>query len=111
MDKMEHFREAKLYDGDALLIEHLDGHIGCHQKSPTRKQWHGYFELTADQHIPPGVHYRLVLTDGRTAEINAAEVQNSDVPGSHIHVAEFYVVGELKKAGRSLRDGNRRSLA
>lgn len=108
MEKMEHFREARLMDGDLVVMESIEGHLGHHVKSGGRKQYFGYFELHSHQHIEAGAHYQLVLSDGRVAEINASDVRNSDVPGSDLHVAEFYVVGDIRAKGRGLRDDGRR---
>ncbi len=105
MDKMEHFRGAKLMDGKKEVLADLEGYIGCHEKGHGRRQWHGYFELTKEQHITAGVHLLLVLPDARVAEINAADIQGSDMPGKNKHVAEFYVIGELRvqRRGHGLR--------
>lgn len=107
---MEHFRDACLMDGDREVLSHVDGHLGFHVKSGGRKQYFGYFELHSHQHIEAGAHYQLTLSDGRVAEVNASDVRDSDVPGSDLHVAEFYVVGDLRSRSRGLRDdGARRS--
>lgn len=106
MEKMEHFREGRLLKDEQVVIEKIDGHLGCHLKSQGRKQWFGYFELRSDQHVPAGSHYRLELADGRVAEINASDVQNSNVAGTDLHIAEFYVVGEVRSPRRGLREGN-----
>ena len=111
MEKMEHFRDGKLYFHDELFLENIDGHLGFHLKSGGRKQWFGYFELKNDQHINVGDHYDLVLADGRQAVINAADVPASEVPGQNLHVAEFYVVGDVRNARRGLRDTGRHRLA
>lgn len=111
MERMEHFRDGKLYKGDRLLLENLDGHLGYHLKSGGRKQWFGYFELKSEQHIAAGEHFTLLLADGRQADLNAADVPASDVPGRNVHVAEFYVVGEVRSARRGLRDEGRHRLA
>ena len=107
MDRMEHFRDATVTDGDREVFAHAEGYLGFHEKSHGRKQWHGYFELNKDQHLVSGAHYQLHLTDGRVAEINAADVQGSDTPGKDVHIAEFYVVGEIRAMRRGLRDDGR----
>ncbi len=112
MEKMEHFRNARLMDGSKEILNDLEGHLGFHEKSHGRKQWHGYFELGRDQHIAAGVHLQLILADGRVAEINASDIQGSNQPGRERHVAEFYVVGDIRKERRGLRDDEpRRHLA
>lgn len=102
MERMEHFRDARLIKHGECILDHVDGHLGHHVKSGGRKQWFGYFELRTDQHIAAGEHYQLVFADGRQAEVNAADVPASEVPGRDIHVAEFYVVGEVASARRGL---------
>lgn len=104
MEKMEHFRDATLMDGDRLVMDHVEGHLGHHVKSGGRKQYFGYFELHSHQHIEAGAHYQLILPDGRVAEINASDIQNSEQRGTDLHVAEFYVVGEIRNKRRGLRD-------
>ena len=112
MERMEHFREARLLDGDRVVMEHLDGHLGHHVKAAGRKQYFGYFELHHHQHIEAGAHYQLELPDGRVAEINASDVRNSEQTGTDLHVAEFYVVGEIRGRRRGLHDEvSRRPLA
>jgi hypothetical protein len=109
MERMEHFRDARLVDGATTILEHVEGYLGAHVKAHGRKQWHGYFELTNDQHVMAGAHYQLVLADGRIADINAADIRGSEVPGRQTHVVEFYVVGDLRGNRRgSLRDEVRR---
>ncbi len=104
MERMEHFQGARLFDGDQLLLEDLNGHLGHHTKPNGRKQWFGYFELRHDQHIEAGMHYRLELADGRTAELTASDVRDSEPSGTDVHAAEFYVVGELHGMRRGLSD-------
>lgn len=108
MERMEHFRDARLLDGETTVLEHVEGYLGAHVKSHGRKQWHGYFELDSEQHVATGAHYQLVLPDGRMAEINAADIRDSDIPGRRTHVAEFYVIGEIRSHRRNLRDDGRR---
>jgi hypothetical protein len=107
MERMEHFRDAKLMDGERVVLAGVEGYLGAHVKAHGRKQWHGYFELTNDQHVEAGGHYQLHLGDGRVAEINAADIRGSEHPGRHTHVAEFYVIGELRNARRGLKDAGR----
>jgi hypothetical protein len=108
MERMEHFRDAKLMDGERVVLQGVEGYLGAHIKAHGRKQWHGYFELTNDQHVESGAHYQLHLHDGRLAEINAADIRGSEVPGRQTHVVEFYVVGDVRHARRGLRDEGRR---
>jgi hypothetical protein len=108
MDRMEHFREAKILENGQVVLDHVEGYLGFHAKPNGRKQWHGYVELKPDQHVSAGVHLELQMADGRVAEINAAEVRDSDTPGRNIHIAEFYVIGDVRMARRGLRDGAQR---
>lgn len=104
MDRMEHFRNARVVSGDSVVLDSVDGYLGFHVKAHGRKQWHGYFELTKDQHLEAGARYNLLLADGRLADINAADVRDSDTPGKQVHIAEFYVVGDVRQQRRGLRD-------
>lgn len=104
MERMEHFRNARLVDGDNEALAGIEGYLGFHVKSQGRKQWYGYFELTKDQHVAAGAHYTLVLTDGRAGEIHAADVRSSDAPNKNVHIAEFYVIGEFKIQRRGLKE-------
>jgi hypothetical protein len=107
MERMEHFRGAKLMDAELVVLENVEGYLGAHIKAHGRKQWHGYFELDNNQHVEAGAHYQLVLSDGRQAEINAADIRGSEVPGRSTHVVEFYVVGDVRNTRRGLRDAGR----
>jgi hypothetical protein len=102
---MEHFRNARILQGETVLIEGLDGILSCREKSSHRREWHGYFETRQEIHLAPGVHYTLVLGDGRSAEINAGEIRGVDPTGVKMHVVEFYVVGDLHYQGRPHRVG------
>jgi hypothetical protein len=113
---MEHFHGAQIVQGDTILIEGLDGILSCREKSSHRHEWHGYFETRQEIRLTPGVHYKLVLGDGRSAEINAGEIRGIDPTGVKMHVVEFYVIGDLQYQGRPYRvgldkaAGQRRSL-
>lgn len=111
MSHMEHFRDGKLFEGERLVIEGLEGELAYREKSGGRKQWFGYFEVGSQTQIAAGSHYNLKLPDGRHAEINASDIRNSDVPGKATHAVEFYVVGEVRgQSRRSLEHGTRRPL-
>ena len=105
MDRMEHFRGARLKDKatEKEILSNVEGFLGQHMKG-SRMQWHGYFELAKDQHVPSGVHLLLVLPDNRVADLIAAEVRDSNSPGKTVHIAEFYVTGEPRLQKRGLRD-------
>ncbi|GIW86971.1 MAG: hypothetical protein KatS3mg108_1295 [Isosphaeraceae bacterium] len=102
---IEHFRGAKILRGEEVLIENLDGILSCREKSSHRREWHGYFETQQQIRLESGVHYKLVLNDGRSAEINAGEIRGVDPTGAKMHVVEFYVVGDLHYQGRPHRMG------
>ena len=55
MERMEHFR-GKLLDGDQVLLDPVDGYLGCHDMKAGHKNWFGYFELTSEEcEVNPGV--------------------------------------------------------
>ena len=91
MDRMEHIH-GKLCSGETVLMDDIDGYIGCHARPNGRKSYFGYFEAPSDKfkglnHNSP---YKLVLDDGRCAEIYA-DIHASNAPGRS--VAEFHVTG------------------
>ena len=109
MDRMEHFHGAKVLDGEKVVLDGVEGHLGCHVRAAGRKQWYGYFELDDTQHLDAGARYRLDFGDGRHADINAADIDGQTKAGPGRHVAQFYVVGEVRGHGhRRLDHGPRR---
>lgn len=95
MDRMEHIH-GKLYDGDKVLVEGIDGYLGHHDRHKGMKSYFGYFEMDAERlkgvdHNNP---YRLVLDDGRSAMI-FADILPSNKPGQVM--AEFHVTGQMRK--------------
>lgn len=97
---IEHFRDGKLLQGDQVVVEGVSGELACREKSGGRLQWHGFVEVPNTIHIELGAHLKLVLSDGRSAEINAADIQGSELPGRTVHAVEFYVVGDFHHQGR-----------
>ena len=95
MDRMEHI-SGKIVDGDRLVVDYSDGYLGCHDIGKGRKSYFGYFELPSERlaSLDQATRYRLVLSDGRAADI-FAEVLPSNTPG--LSLAEFHVSGMLKK--------------
>lgn len=95
MDKMEHIRGKVLQD-DAVVLEHVDGFLNCHEQKGGKKTFYGYFELEMDRSklLNAGTCYRLVLADGRKCNIYT-EIVPSNSPGKC--VAEFHVAGAFKK--------------
>ncbi|AMV39612.1 hypothetical protein [Planctomyces sp. SH-PL62] len=95
MERMEHIRGA-LIDGEDVVLEGIDGYLACHDHKGGRKTLYGYFEMPTErlQSLSHDRCYRLVLTDGRKANVYT-EVVPSNVPGNSI--AEFHVSGVLKK--------------
>jgi hypothetical protein len=103
MERMEHFHGATLKDGDAVVLDGLEGFLGFHVRAQGRKQWYGYFELATAQHIAAETRYRLMLKDGRIADINASAVPHSDAAQKGKHIIEFYVSGDIRGGrGRGL---------
>ncbi len=96
---MEHFRAARIVKDNQAVMENVDGILACREKSAGRKEWHGYFETTQAVPIEPGVHYELILADGRLAEVTAGEIRQADPTGVKMHVVEFYVIGDIRHRG------------
>ena len=97
---MDHFRDAKLFLDDDLLLEGFEGYIGFREKSGHRKEWHGYFLVEAAHHLDPSRKYTLVLGDGASATIRGSDLSACEINGGEKHAVEFYVVGDLRGAGR-----------
>ncbi|WP_165250781.1 hypothetical protein [Paludisphaera soli] len=95
MERMEHIRGA-LVDGDQVVLDDIDGYLASHDHKGGRKAFDGYFEMPTDrlQALSHDRCYRLVLSDGRKANVYK-EVVPSNVPGNSL--AEFHVSGALKK--------------
>lgn len=95
MDRMEHIK-GKIVEGDRIVLDQADGYLGCHDVGKGRKTYFGYFELPSDRltSLDQATRYRLVLSDGRAADI-FTEVIPSNTPG--LSLAEFHVSGMLKK--------------
>lgn len=100
MERMEHFR-AQLLNGDQVLLDAVEGYLGCHAKSGGQKTWFGNFELPADRRgtLNASTRYRLAFSDGRSGELYV-DVHDSNAPGRC--TAEFQLVGGLKEK-KSLR--------
>ena len=97
MDRMEHIHGKLLADNGArVLLEQVDGYLGYHSRKNGMKTYFGYFELPPEdtKRLDQNSPYRLVLDDGRIADIYA-DIHASNVPGKM--VAEFHVTGNLKK--------------
>ncbi|MDG3002775.1 hypothetical protein [Paludisphaera mucosa] len=95
MERMEHIH-GSLIDGEDVVLQEVDGYLASHDHKGGRKTLYGYFEMpTAElQRLNHDRCYRLVLSDGRKANIYT-EVIPSNVPGKSI--AEFHISGALKK--------------
>lgn len=100
MERMEHFR-GQLFNGDQVLLDSVEGYLGCHAKSGGQKTWFGNFELPADQRgsLSPSTRYRLAMIDGRSGDLYV-DVHDSNTPGKC--TAEFQLIGALKEK-KSLR--------
>ena len=97
---IEHFRGARVYQGELVIVDNVEGELTYREKSGGRREWHGFIEVPNTIHIEGGAHLKLVLADHREAEINAADIRGSEVAGRTTHAVEFYVVGDLHGAGR-----------
>ncbi len=94
MEKMEHIR-GKILEGEQTVLDPVDGYLASHDNKG-RKTFYGYFEMASEQlkALNQQTCYRLVLSDGRKANIYT-EIVPSNVAGRSI--AEFHVTGGLKK--------------
>jgi hypothetical protein len=94
MEKMEHIR-GKILNGDQVVLEAIDGYLASHDNKK-RKTLYGYFEMPTEhlKVLNQETCYRLVLSDGRKANIYT-EIVPSNVAGKS--VAEFHISGTLKK--------------
>jgi hypothetical protein len=101
MERMEHFR-GKLLDGEQVVIDLVDGYLGCHAMESGRKTWFGYFELSAEQRaqVNSGVRYNLNVSDGRSCDLYF-DIHPSNAPGKY--TAEFQVTGQVKEKRTLLR--------
>jgi hypothetical protein len=94
MDRMEHIR-GKILEGDQTVLDPVDGYLACHDHKG-RKTLYGYFEMPTEELkvLNRETCYRLVLSDGRQANIYT-EIVPSNIAGKS--VAEFHINGLLKK--------------
>jgi hypothetical protein len=93
--QIEHFRGGRVLFNEQVLLEDVAGELSCRQKTNGRREWHGFMEVPNHVHIAAGAHLKLELNDGRSAEINAADIPGSEVAGRETHPVEFYVCGDL----------------
>ena len=94
MERMEHIR-GKILEGDQTVLDSVDGYLACHDHKG-RKTLYGYFEMPTEELkvLNRETCYRLVLSDGRKANIYT-EIVPSNIAGKS--VAEFHISGLLKK--------------
>jgi hypothetical protein len=94
MERMEHIR-GKIIEGEQVLIDPVDGYLAFHDHKG-RKTFYGYFEMPSEQLkvLNHETCYKLVLTDGRRANIYT-EIVPSNMPGHS--VAEFHISGGIRK--------------
>jgi hypothetical protein len=94
MERMEHVR-GKIVEGDTIVIDPVDGYLASHEHKG-RKTLYGYFEMPSEQLkiLNNQTCYRLILSDGRKANIYT-EIVPSNIAGKS--VAEFHVSGTIRK--------------
>lgn len=94
MERAEHIR-GKILEGENVVLDPVDGYLRCHEHKG-RQTLYGWFEMPTDQLkvLNHETCYRLVLSDGRKANIYT-EIVPSNVTGKS--VAEFHISGGLKK--------------
>ena len=95
MDRMEHFH-GKLFEGDRVLLDDVDGYLGHHDRKNGLKTYFGYFEVATDrtEAIDGRNTYKLVFDDGRIGSIYT-DIHASNRPGQSL--AEFHVSGGLHR--------------
>ncbi len=95
MDHMEHIH-GKPCEGDTVLLDDVDGYLGCHARPNGRRSYFGDFEAPTEKvkKLDQNNSYRLVLDDGRCAEI-FADIHPATTPGKA--VAEFHVTGTFSR--------------
>jgi hypothetical protein len=106
---MEHFRGGRVSQDGHVVLEGVEGELSCRQKANGRREWHGFLEVPNNVHFAAGAHLKLELSDGRSAEINAADIPGSEVAGKTTHPVEFYVCGDLAEP-RGRLSGTHRAL-
>jgi hypothetical protein len=97
MHRMEHIHGKLLAeDGEKVVLESLDGYLGCHDRPHGGKTYFGYFEVPPNKTkgLELNSPYRLILNDGRSGDI-FADIRTSPLSG--VLVAEFHVTGELHR--------------
>ncbi len=94
MERMERIR-GKILEGDQTVLDPVDGYLACHDHKG-RKTLYGYFEMPSEQLkvLNHETSYRLILSDGRKANIYT-QIVPSNVAGNSI--AEFHISGGFKK--------------
>jgi len=94
MERMEHIR-GKILKGDETVLDPVDGYLAYHDHKG-HKTFYGYFEMSSEELkiLNHETCYRLVLNDGRKANIYT-EIVPSNIVGKS--VAEFHISGVLKK--------------
>jgi len=94
MERMEHIR-GKILEGEQTVLDAVDGYLASHEHKG-RKTLYGYFEMPTEQLkvLNHETCYRLVLSDGRKANIYTEIVPSREAGKS---IAEFHISGGLKK--------------
>jgi hypothetical protein len=96
MDQMEHIR-GRLFaeDGTKVVFDSIDGYLGSHPRRNGSPSYFGFFDVPPEKSkgFDDKAMYRLVLDDGRFADIYA-DIRPCAQKGTL--VAEFHVDGSLK---------------
>ena len=95
MDRTEHFR-GKLFSGDHLLFDSIQGQLKTHTRGGGPSEWSGYFEFPAEKRetLADGSLYRIVLIDGRSGTVHV-HVSDNDPLGRS--VANFHGTGMARR--------------
>lgn len=94
MERMEHIR-GRLLDGEQVVLDGVDGYL-ANNDHHGRKSYFGYFEAPTDLlgRLRQESCYRLVLSDGRSADVYTAVVPSNKAGNSMV---EFHVSGGVRK--------------
>jgi hypothetical protein len=89
---MERFR-GKVMDGGRVLFEGIEGTLTQQAGQGGQRSYSGFFSVPSGVPVRTGKAYRLLLDDGRSAEII---LEKASSPSHRPTVVQFRVNGDLK---------------